>query len=412
MRIAILVTDLTPPRLGGISRVATSLAENLVALGHEVDVFCLPRSAELHQNQSYGVIPVKPRWKLYDDYPVVSFSMAAFSLLLSEHKKRPYDVSHAMNFNNFGLTFFRRGMTKLGLAHVSTGFETTQMELAAKWREFVSSPSFHNFAQMAMEAWLAPWQRSYIGWGDVITTEDVETKRNFEKIGLDGSKIELIPSGVDLNEILNFKNVSDPFPSLPSGSKILLCPGRVDPRKGSQYLLRAFAELKQELSHWMLIFAGGGRGSYLDMMRSMVRELDLGDRVQFLGRVEDLKPYYAMCDAVAIPSLSEGIPITLQDALAFGRPIWCSRLEGTHHWAGHLPSIRWCEAGEVSSWVNSLRELKGWDERDLALEQNQLEAGKKWMAEYDWRGVAASYAKAYERARDLVSKKIARAKQS
>ena len=132
-----------------------------------------------------------------------------------------------MNFNNFGLTFYRREMTRLGLGHVSTGFETTQMELAAKWREFLSSPSLHNFAQIAMEAWLAPWQVSYIGWGDVITTEDVETKSNFEKMGLRGSKIELIPSGVELKEIKDFQ-LSGQLSgqnSLESGTKVLLCPG-------------------------------------------------------------------------------------------------------------------------------------------------------------------------------------------
>lgn len=388
--------------------MATSLAENLVALGHEVDVFCLERSAKHHENQLYSVVPVIPRWKMYDEYPVVSFSMAAFRLLLTRHKARPYDVSHAMNFNNFGLTFYRREMTRLGLGHVSTGFETTQMELAAKWREFLSSPSLHNFAQIAMEAWLAPWQVSYIGWGDVITTEDVETKSNFEKMGLRGSKIELIPSGVELKEIKDFQ-LSGQLSgqnSLESGTKVLLCPGRVDPRKGSQYLLRAFAELKDDLNGWVLIFAGGGRGSYLDMMRAKAKELNLSDRVKFLGRVEDLKPHYLACDAVAIPSLSEGIPITLQDALAFGKPIWCSKLKGTHHWAKHLPSIRWCEAGDVSSWVNSLRKLSDWDKRDVSWEEEQCGEGQIWMDQYDWRGVAGAYAKAYERAKDLVSLKI------
>ena len=47
-----------------------------------------------------------------------------------------------MNFNNYGMTFHRKAMTQMGLAHVSTGFETTQMEIAAKWKEFRVDPIY------------------------------------------------------------------------------------------------------------------------------------------------------------------------------------------------------------------------------------------------------------------------------
>lgn len=394
MRIAIIVTDLSPPRIGGISKVATSIASACAEMGHEVDVFCLDRSAELHRDQAYNVVPVRPRWVLYDEYPVVSFSMAAFSLLLKRHRQRAYDVSHAMNFNNFGLTFFRFKMNRWGLAHLSTGFETTQMELKAKWKEFLSKPSLHNFAQIVMESWLAPWQRSYIGWGDHMSTEDVETRHHFGKMGLDESKISLIPSGVNLGALKAVMAAPADRSVLDwgEGERVLLCPGRVDPRKGSQYLLKAFAawrKTNKNSGSWRLVFVGGGRGSYLDMMKGLSADLGMSEHVQFTGKVDDLYPYYHACDAVAIPSLSEGIPITLQEALVFKKPIWCSKLEGTHHWAQHLGSVRWCEAGDVEDWVRALDGLlKPTDE--VALEQ-----GANWMEDFDWRGVAKQYLEAY-----------------
>jgi glycosyltransferase involved in cell wall biosynthesis len=379
----------------------------LVELGHEVDVLCLERSAIAHRDKGYHVVPVRPKWTLYEDYPVVAFSMAAFGLLLSRHKERPYDVSHAMNFNNFGLTFWRKAMRAAGLAHVSTGFETTEMELSAKWREFGSRPSLHNLAQIVMEGFLAPWQRSYIGWADAMTTEDVETLENFKKKGLDTSRFHLIPSGIDLEETLalmdRYHGASQALPcgeraSWPKGKRVLLCPGRVDPRKGSQYLLRAFAELKPLHSEWSLVFAGGGRGSYLDMMLSLVDELGLGpEQVTFLGRVDDLLACILSCDAVAIPSLSEGIPITLQEALVCGKLVWCSKLEGTYHWAKGLSSIRWCEPAAVWDWVEQLSELADYRKEDNTV---AIEQGQKWMEEYDWLEVAKRYVEVYEKACD------------
>ena len=79
MRIALLVTDLTPPRIGGISKVATQkLAYALSDQGHDLEVFCLERSIEHHKDAPFKINAIKPDWMLYADYPVVSFSLTAF----------------------------------------------------------------------------------------------------------------------------------------------------------------------------------------------------------------------------------------------------------------------------------------------------------------------------------------------
>ena len=65
------------------------------------------------------------------------------------------------------------------------------------------------------------------------------------------------------------------------------------------------------------------------------------------GIVPSLFPYYADCDLVVIPSLSEGIPITLQEALAFSKPVLCSKLLGTYEYGKSLKTIskrRYAEA--------------------------------------------------------------------
>ena len=401
MRIALLVTDLTPPRIGGISKVATELALNLSEKGHEVEVFCLQRTAKLHQHKPYKVHPISPAWMLYREYPVLSFSLTAFKTLLSRHHEKAFDVSHAMNFNNYGLTFWRGKMTKVGLAHVSTGFETTQMEIAAKWTEFKTRPTMHSLAQIIMECYLAPWQRSYLGWAEVITTEDIETKEGLKKMGLDEDKIMLIPSGIDLKTIQATKTITElPSPWI-DGERVWLCPGRVDTRKGSQYLLRAFAKMCSVDEQLRLVFAGGGRGDYIESMKSMVVELGLEKKVLLTGRVDDLYPYYDHCEAVIIPSLSEGIPITLQEGLAFKKNILCSKLKGTFHYAQHLKSVIWAEPAQVDSLIAGLCKLEA-----KSLSSESIEDSFRFIEKADWSVVADAYLEAYQRAAELMKSLI------
>lgn len=388
MRIALVVTDLTPPRVGGISKVATEIARQYAILGHEIDVFCLPRS----NTKPTGVrlIHVQPFLQVYKDYPVMSFSFAAFRKLLSLHREKAYDVSHAMNFNNFAYPFYKARFRREGLAHVSTGFETTEMELKAKWREFKSRPSVHCFAQIAMESFLAPWQRAYIGWAEAITTEDVETKENFVRKGISDQKISLVPSGVDLEEMNHGHNLN--FQLEINGSPIFLCPGRIDSRKGTQFLIRAFSMVLKEMPQAYLILAGGGRGDYVTEIKKLITELDLNDNVTLTGKVEDMRPYYAKCDAVVIPSLSEGIPITLQEALAFKKPVVCSKLKGTHYYAKHLECIAWSEPGSVESLCDAIKQVVHLNEPSF------LASAYQFICEYDWKAVAQKYLEVYQRA--------------
>ncbi|MBF0196524.1 MAG: glycosyltransferase family 4 protein [Planctomycetes bacterium] len=403
MRIALLVTDLNPPRIGGISKVATEIVLSYCAQGHEVDVYCLARTVAAFPTQIQGLslIEVKPNFKLYDEYPVMSFSISAFALLAKKHKQKPYDVSHAMNFNNYGLVLYRRALRKSGLAHVSTAFETTEMELKAKWHEFKKQPSVHCFAQIVMEMYLAPFQRAYIGWADAITTEDEETRANLLKKGIRSDDINLVPSGINLQEIDDYvtqhtqPQIANQNPQLQiaKGAPLILCPGRVDPRKGTQFILRAFARYFEKVPTAHLLLVGGGRGDYIGSIKKLIAELNISHQVTLTGRVDDMKPYYHACDLVVIPSLSEGIPITLQEAMAFSKPVICSKLQGTYAYANHLNSILWPEPASVDDLYQSLLTHK----EKLTVEA--VQQSRRFIEDYDWSGVAKNYLKVYEIAR-------------
>jgi len=101
---------------------------------------------------------------------------------------------------------------------------------------------------------------------------------------------------------------------------ILWC-GQIESRKNVARLLRAFARIKDELPH-QLVLAGEQRWSTRAELQVM-QELNLEERVHFPGWIDhvDLPAVYSLAELFAFPSLYEGFGIPLIEAMACGCPI-------------------------------------------------------------------------------------------
>lgn len=101
---------------------------------------------------------------------------------------------------------------------------------------------------------------------------------------------------------------------------ILWC-GQIESRKNVARLLRAFALIKDEVPHH-LVLAGQQRWSTRAELQTM-NELNLGDRILFPGWIQhgDLPAVYSLAQLFAFPSLYEGFGIPLIEAMACGCPI-------------------------------------------------------------------------------------------
>ena len=120
-------------------------------------------------------------------------------------------------------------------------------------------------------------------------------------------------------------------PPAPPAAPIALCPANLVPIKGHQYLLQAMAVLKGRGVECRLQIAGGGE---LDQpLRRLAAELSLEDRVQFVGhRLNDeILRWYGegAVDMMVLPSLHEGIPVSLMEAMAYGIPVISTAVGGT-----------------------------------------------------------------------------------
>jgi glycosyltransferase involved in cell wall biosynthesis len=98
-------------------------------------------------------------------------------------------------------------------------------------------------------------------------------------------------------------------------------------RKGTIYLLRALAFLKTEYNlKPKVVIVGDKDPKYVKMAE------DLAVNVDFVGRIADLRPLYAKCTALVVPSVSEGFCLPVIEAATFSKPAIVTT-------AGSLPEL-------------------------------------------------------------------------
>ncbi len=133
----------------------------------------------------------------------------------------------------------------------------------------------------------------------------------------------IIPLGVEISRFTQMPKAEDFFAKCPRarGRKVVLFLSRIDPKKGLEILLPAFAEVQRMIPEACLVIAGNGTTDYVGRCRAIADQAGLKDVVWpgFLDG-EDKLAAYAAASAFVLPSFSENFGIAAVEALAAGLP--------------------------------------------------------------------------------------------
>lgn len=176
--------------------------------------------------------------------------------------------------------------------------------------------------------WHGWWDRrtNFLVEKNVCVSRGVATFME-QTVGLDPRKTVVIPNAVDG---ARFEQVTPadltPF-GIPAGSPVLITIGRLEHQKGVDMLLAAVPEITSRFPDVQFLIVGDGPDR--SVLEQQARRLNVTGRVHFLGRRDDVPALLAASTALVLPSRWEGMPNVVLEAMAAGKPIVASEVEGT-----------------------------------------------------------------------------------
>jgi glycosyltransferase involved in cell wall biosynthesis len=149
-----------------------------------------------------------------------------------------------------------------------------------------------------------------------IAVSDDIARRLRKDLRIPKPKIRVIRNGISLRPL----DVQAPPPS---GPPIVLTCARLHEQKGLGHLLEAAAQVPDA------VFVIAGDGPRRQELEAQAGALRIADRVRFLGHRTDIAALLASCDLFVLPSLFEGLPLSVLEAMAAARPVVATAVGGT-----------------------------------------------------------------------------------
>ncbi|MDN4504260.1 TIGR03088 family PEP-CTERM/XrtA system glycosyltransferase [Alteromonadaceae bacterium BrNp21-10] len=155
----------------------------------------------------------------------------------------------------------------------------------------------------------------------VPVSQDLESWL-IEKVGISARNVKLIYNGINLDKFKCSDNAKN------NAITRFATIARLSPIKDQQMLLRGFAAfllLEPNANAELCVI---GDGELKAQLMALSKQLNLGQKVQFLGERNDIPELLQTFDVFVLTSLAEGIPMTILEAMASGVPIISTRVGG------------------------------------------------------------------------------------
>jgi glycosyltransferase involved in cell wall biosynthesis len=299
MKILRVSSNLYPSVVGGLGLHAHEMSRLQAEAGHDVTVFTDQTDSGqpvFEERDGYSIIRSNTLPSLFGN--TISFSQL-FSLF--KHWDS-YDIVHA---------------------HSHLFFSTVLCTAVRKFRSTPLVVTNHGLVSQTAPGWLQRLYLPTIGKWIFATADAVICYTRAERdqvvdLGVSPDKIHVIHNGIDTGVFVPSESSSP--------KKQILWIGRFTPGKGVDFLLEGFEAFSRKFPDYTLVAVG--RGPLRDNFIRMVREAGLEDRViirDFTPNGE-LPGLYQDSSLFVLPSLEEGVPRTILESMACGRPVVCTAL--------------------------------------------------------------------------------------
>lgn len=254
--------------------------------------------------------------------------------------------------------------------------------------------SFDDKQYFFLKRWAEKFFLKYSGFKKIIVVDknglEILKKARIEK-GI------YVPNGVDIHKF-------DKKQERKSGGKTeFLFVGRLEKQKGLEYLIQA-AKLLKGTDDFEIIIVGNGEEA--ENLKKTATDLEVEHIIKFTGKLSerDLIEQYTKCDIFVLPSLWEGLPLTLLEAAAARLPIIATEVGG-------IPSVFTNGENALLVKARNSRELAGKMQElitDTELRKTLSASARKLAEQYSWENSAKKLENIYDEVRGVANNDLKR----
>jgi glycosyltransferase involved in cell wall biosynthesis len=367
LSVLILGWEFPPKSTGGLGTHTYNLVKNLIKKGINVNLALPQKDVERIPGVNYIILPdaLLPYsgFRLYEDVikSVNEYNKAVYTLA-----KYKFDLIHTMDWLTAGAGIRLKLLTKKPLLVAMHSLE---------WDRTAGKPW----------KYIEEKEREAVHSADLVVTVSERMKEEIVKFyNVLPEKIRVIYNGININEFVKGEKKK----------RYVLYLGRLTPQKGVDHLIRAFSIVTKYVPDLILLIAG--EGPDMNYLIKLTIDLNLADKVYFLGRVpdEELKQLYADASAFVMPSVSEPFGITALESIASKTPTIITKQSGVSEVIDHTIKVDFWDEQKIADSIIALTQYP-------AIAKVMSENALAQVARLSWSSVADEYIKVY---RELIGK--------
>ncbi|MFK7893667.1 MAG: glycosyltransferase family 4 protein [Granulosicoccus sp.] len=219
---------------------------------------------------------------------------------------------------------------------------------------------------------------------DYVQAISQQTHQKLLFAGIDESRIRQIPNGIETSAKANAR-LRDEW------LRIGFC-GRLRQVKGLHVLLSAFASIRQSRPDLPIRLIIAGDGDALESLQQQAQTLELTDRIEWLGRIDDTAAFYESLDIYVQPSFAEGMPNSVMEAMLAQRAVVASDIGGNSDLLTHQSNGLLFPVGDSAALASAMVQLL--DNPDLSAAIARA-AQERIVADFGFEQITTQLAELY-----------------